>query len=109
MRFSTIFSVAATASTALGASLQQVFNWGANPTNIQFHIYVPDRRATNPAIIVAVSIALLAMPWPVISIRGHPSKILTRYSLSSTLAAATPSSGSAGPVSPSMLTSTASS
>lgn len=45
---------AACASTALGASLQSVSGWGSNPTNIQMSIYVPDRLAANPAIIVAL-------------------------------------------------------
>jgi len=36
------------------ASLQNVGNYGANPTNTQMWIYVPDKLAPNPAIIVAV-------------------------------------------------------
>ncbi|KAL1837265.1 hypothetical protein VTJ49DRAFT_4071 [Mycothermus thermophilus] len=54
MKFTTLFSVAASASTAFGASLQQVWNFGANPTNIQMYLYKPDRTAANPAIIVAL-------------------------------------------------------
>lgn len=50
-----ILSLAATAAVGLCASLQQVQNWGNNPTRIQMYIYVPDRVATSPAIIVAVS------------------------------------------------------
>ena len=37
------------------ASLQTVANFGTNPTKIQMYIYVPDKLATKPAIIVAVS------------------------------------------------------
>lgn len=55
MRFSSIFTVLATAAMAYAAQLQQVTNWGDNPTNIQMFIYVPDRVAANPAVIVAVS------------------------------------------------------
>ncbi|GAB1312873.1 Feruloyl esterase B [Madurella fahalii] len=44
----------AAAATGLCASLQQVSNFGSNPTSIQMHIYVPDRLATNPPIIVAL-------------------------------------------------------
>ena len=42
---------------ALGfcASLQAVASFGTNPTSIQMNIYVPDKLATKPAIIVAVS------------------------------------------------------
>lgn len=54
MRFSSIFTVLATAAMASAAQLQQVTNWGDNPTNIQMFIYVPDRVAANPAVIVAV-------------------------------------------------------
>jgi poly(3-hydroxybutyrate) depolymerase len=48
--------LAATAATCLGASLQPVSDFGNNPTNIQMNIYVPDKLASNPAVIVAVSI-----------------------------------------------------
>ena len=51
----TFLGLAATAATSLGASLQQVDTFGANPTNIQMFIYVPDNLAPNPAVIVAVS------------------------------------------------------
>ncbi|KAK4118251.1 carbohydrate esterase family 1 protein [Parathielavia appendiculata] len=54
MFLQTILGFVATAATCLGASLQQVSNFGRNPTNIQMFIYVPDRVATNPAIIVAL-------------------------------------------------------
>jgi hypothetical protein len=54
----TFLGLAATAATCLGASLQQVSNFGNNPTKIQMHIYVPDKLAAKPAIIVAVGITL---------------------------------------------------
>ncbi|RYP29756.1 hypothetical protein DL767_006577 [Monosporascus sp. MG133] len=54
MLFRTVLSLAVAAATGLCASLQRVQNWGSNPTNIQMYIYVPDRRATSPAIIVAL-------------------------------------------------------
>ena len=40
--------------TATAASLQQVSNWGASgvPTYIAMYIYVPDKLATNPPILV---------------------------------------------------------
>ncbi|AEO68323.1 carbohydrate esterase family 1 protein [Thermothielavioides terrestris NRRL 8126] len=47
-------SLMALASSALGASLQQVTNFGTNPTSIQMFIYVPAKLAANPPIIVAV-------------------------------------------------------
>ncbi|KAI0376298.1 carbohydrate esterase family 1 protein [Hypomontagnella monticulosa] len=36
------------------ASLQQVTNFGANPSNTKMYIYVPNTLAANPAIIVAI-------------------------------------------------------
>ncbi|CAI6338069.1 unnamed protein product [Periconia digitata] len=36
------------------ASLQQVTNYGSNPTNTKMYIYVPDSVKSNPAIVVAV-------------------------------------------------------
>ncbi|KAL2260594.1 hypothetical protein VTK26DRAFT_5343 [Humicola hyalothermophila] len=54
MLMRTIFGLAASAATCLGASLQQVYNFGNNPTGISMYIYVPDQRATNPPIIVAL-------------------------------------------------------
>lgn len=49
-----LIGLAAAAASGFCASLQQVSNFGSNPTNIQMHIYVPDRLASKPAIIVAV-------------------------------------------------------
>jgi acetylxylan esterase len=45
----------AMAGLAMGASLQQVTSFGNNPTGINMYIYVPDKVAAKPAIIVAVS------------------------------------------------------
>jgi hypothetical protein len=45
----------ALAALGFGASLVQVEDFGVNPTNIDMYIYVPDKLATKPAIIVAVS------------------------------------------------------
>ncbi|CCC14027.1 hypothetical protein SMACR_08194 [Sordaria macrospora] len=50
----TLFGLALTAATGLCASLQQVTNWGSNPTKIQMYTYVPDKLAAKPAIIVAM-------------------------------------------------------
>jgi len=51
-----IFSALALfAASGFGASLQAVSDFGSNPTRINMYIYVPDKLATNPAVIVAVS------------------------------------------------------
>jgi hypothetical protein len=39
----------------LSASLVQVTDFGGNPSKINMYIYVPDKLAAKPAIIVAVS------------------------------------------------------
>ena len=39
---------------ASAASLQQVTNFGNNPSNLQMHIYVPDRVVSPRPILVAV-------------------------------------------------------
>ena len=54
MKFSTAIRWLSSAGLVLGASLQQVTNFGTNPTSIQMYIYVPDKVASNPALIVAV-------------------------------------------------------
>lgn len=54
MLLSNLFTLAASATLAAGASLQQVTNFGSNPTKIYMYIYVPDKLAANPAVIVAV-------------------------------------------------------
>lgn len=48
-------SFAAFAGLAQAASLQQVSNFGTNPTGLQMYAYVPDKLAASPAVIVAVS------------------------------------------------------
>lgn len=53
--FFTAFNLLAGVSSAF-AALQQVTGFGTNPSNLQMHISVPSKLATNPAIIVAVSL-----------------------------------------------------
>lgn len=55
MLFRGVVGFLAAAQLALGASLQKVADFGSNPTRINMYIYVPDKLATKPAIIVAVS------------------------------------------------------
>lgn len=59
MKFSTLLGYVATASAA---SLQRVNDFGANPTRINMFIYVPDKLAANPAIIVAVCFSPSLLP-----------------------------------------------
>ncbi|GKT85957.1 PHB depolymerase family esterase [Colletotrichum tofieldiae] len=54
MRFSTILSAIGLAVSASAASLQQVTNFGSNPSGVKMYIYVPDQLAANPPIIVAL-------------------------------------------------------
>ncbi|MFC7534343.1 PHB depolymerase family esterase [Actinoplanes sp. GCM10030250] len=42
------------AGPAAAASLQEVTGFGTNPTNLRMHLYVPDRLAAKPALLVAV-------------------------------------------------------
>jgi poly(hydroxyalkanoate) depolymerase family esterase len=44
----------AIARPASAASLVEVTNFGNNPTNLRMHLYVPDRVASRPPILVAV-------------------------------------------------------
>jgi poly(hydroxyalkanoate) depolymerase family esterase len=44
----------AVATPASAATLTEVTNFGTNPSNLRMHLYVPDRVATRPAILVAV-------------------------------------------------------
>ena len=46
--------VLAPAGPASAATLQEVTGFGPNPTNLRMHLYVPDRPAANPALLVAV-------------------------------------------------------
>jgi len=54
MLFKSLLVLASAAGTAFSASLQQVSSFGTNPTKINMYIYVPDKVATKPAVIVAV-------------------------------------------------------
>ena len=54
MQFSYLSALALFAAGGLCASLQAVSDFGSNPTKIQMYIYVPDKLATKPAVIVAV-------------------------------------------------------
>lgn len=42
------------AAPASAATLVEVTNFGANPSNLRMHLYVPDNVAAQPAIVVAV-------------------------------------------------------
>jgi len=44
----------AVAQPASAASLTQVTNFGANPTNLGMYLYVPDRVAARPGVLVAI-------------------------------------------------------
>ncbi|MEV0643924.1 PHB depolymerase family esterase [Phytomonospora sp. NPDC050363] len=46
--------VAATSSPASAAALTEVTNFGANPTGLRMHLYVPDSVTTRPAVLVAI-------------------------------------------------------
>ncbi|KAK3320586.1 Alpha/Beta hydrolase protein [Cercophora scortea] len=50
----TVLALAAAAVGGMCASLQQVTNFGNNPTKINMYIYVPDKLAAKPAVIVAL-------------------------------------------------------
>lgn len=47
-------SLASAAEVVKRASLQQVANFGSNPSGVKMYLYVPNKLATNPAIIVAI-------------------------------------------------------
>ena len=49
-----ILLLAVLSSVVFSASLVQVKDFGLNPTKIYMYIYVPDKLATKPAVIVAV-------------------------------------------------------
>jgi len=55
MLFRSLFVFAASAGLTSCASLKAITDFGSNPTDIQMSIYVPDKVAANPAIIVSVS------------------------------------------------------
>jgi len=60
---STTAQATATAAPITPARLQQVSGFGSNPTGTQMFIYVPNRLAANPAIVVAVSFQFGANQW----------------------------------------------
>jgi len=53
MLFNTVLGLLA-AQVALAAKLEKVNDFGANPTKINMYIYVPDKVAAKPAVIVAM-------------------------------------------------------
>ncbi|OIW34608.1 feruloyl esterase B [Coniochaeta ligniaria NRRL 30616] len=54
MLLSSLFTMLALVASGLGAKLEQVANFGGNPTKINMYIYVPDKLASKPAVIVAL-------------------------------------------------------
>jgi acetylxylan esterase len=48
------FATLLAATTVLAASVQPVPNFGPNPSNIQMNIYVPDKVAKNPPVLLLV-------------------------------------------------------
>ncbi|MBM0231254.1 PHB depolymerase family esterase [Micromonospora sp. STR1_7] len=50
----TMTAVVTVATPASAATLTQVTNFGSNPTNLQMHLYVPDRVAARPALLLAL-------------------------------------------------------
>ncbi|MGC5310619.1 extracellular catalytic domain type 1 short-chain-length polyhydroxyalkanoate depolymerase [Micromonospora zamorensis] len=50
----TVTTVVTVATPASAATLTQVTNFGTNPTNLQMHLYVPDRVAAQPALLLAL-------------------------------------------------------
>jgi acetylxylan esterase len=58
MQFSlTVVALLGSSTLATAAQLAQYTNWGANPGNLpRVDIYVPDRLAANPAVVLGVSI-----------------------------------------------------
>src|ERR671931_920897 len=66
---------------ASAASLVEVTNFGANPTNLRMYLYVPNNVAPRPAILVAVhyctgSGAAVFSRTPFASPAGQPGFIL---------------------------------
>ncbi|MDG4818745.1 PHB depolymerase family esterase [Micromonospora sp. WMMD956] len=50
----TTTAVISAATPASAATLTQVTNFGTNPTNLQMHLYVPDRVAARPPLLLAL-------------------------------------------------------
>lgn len=95
MLLTSLLPILALATPGLGAKLEQVTNFGGNPTKINMYIYVPDKLASKPAVIVAVRI---------ISIELQASNLTCD---SSTPAEEQDPSGTAAPSSPPTPTKTA--
>lgn len=55
MLLQSIFILVCSAALGLSASLEEVVDFGGNPTGIKMYIYIPDNVGANPAVIVAVS------------------------------------------------------
>lgn len=49
-----VTGLVATAPTASAASLVEVTGFGANPSNLRMHLFVPDSLPANPAVLVAI-------------------------------------------------------
>ncbi|WKU06827.1 PHB depolymerase family esterase [Micromonospora sp. HUAS LYJ1] len=50
----TVTAVVTAPNPASAATLTQVTSFGTNPTNLQMHLYVPDRVAARPALLLAL-------------------------------------------------------
>ncbi|MFJ8578084.1 PHB depolymerase family esterase [Micromonospora sp. NPDC093277] len=50
----TALAAVTAATPASAAALTEVTNFGANPTNLRMHLYVPDRVASQPALVVVI-------------------------------------------------------
>ncbi len=49
-----VVGLVAVPTQAAAAQLVEVTNFGANPSNLRMHLYVPDNAPANPAVVVAV-------------------------------------------------------
>lgn len=49
-----VTGLVATAPTATAASLVEVTGFGANPSNLRMHLFVPDSLPANPGVLVAI-------------------------------------------------------
>ncbi|KAF2727891.1 alpha/beta-hydrolase [Polyplosphaeria fusca] len=54
MKASGLLATLAVAGSASAATLKQVTGFGTNPTNLQMYIYVPDKLAASPPVIVGL-------------------------------------------------------
>jgi hypothetical protein len=74
--------------TGHGAKLTKVDNFGFNPTDIQMYIYVPDRLAPKPAVVMGVSINsfqhyMSCLTSVVASLRRYATNVLFNVSIRS--------------------------